>query len=116
MPDQYAFRPNDLTVGKSLDAATTGTGQAIAFNDCRSINWVIQGNGAVGAGAVVIESSNDPNYAGVWMQVVAPVTVVANAQVGGKADFPPGGFVRARVTTTVTGGTVTVWLNGLKNI
>jgi hypothetical protein len=41
------------------------------------------------------------------------VTVVASAEVGGSADFPPGGHVRARVTTNITGGTVNVYLNAL---
>src|SRR5262245_40357636 len=116
MPDQYSFRPNDLNQGVSLSAATTGTGQAFAFNDTRAVSWIIQGSAGVAAGAVVIESSNDPTYAGTWMQVVAPVTVVANTQLGGNATFVPGGFVRARVTTNITGGTVTVFLNGHKNI
>jgi hypothetical protein len=109
----YKFRPND-PAGRVLNAVTTGTSSAVPFNDCRSVNWVIDGSAGVASGAVVIESSNDPNYAGTWMVVAGPTTVVASAQLGAKADFVPGGFVRARVSTTIGGGTVTVWLNGLQ--
>src|SRR5262245_3220064 len=113
MPQQYKFRPND-PASKVLSGVTTGTSAAIAFNDCQSVNWIIEGSAGVGAGAVVIESSDDPSYSGTWIVVAGPTTVVASAKLGGKADFPQGGFVRARVSTTVTGGTVSVFLNGLQ--
>ncbi|HKQ90165.1 MAG TPA: hypothetical protein VJZ77_05755 [Blastocatellia bacterium] len=97
---------------KSLDAVTAGTGKAISFQDYDSVHWLIEGSAGVGAGAVVIESASSPTYAGTWKLIAGPTTVVASAQIGDKSDFPPGHFVRARVSTTVTGGTVTVYLNG----
>jgi hypothetical protein len=111
--DQLKFRPGDVS-GRVLNAVTTGTSQAIAFNDCRRVNWIVEGSAGVGAGAVTIETANDSAYGGTWAQVAAPITVVASAQLQGSADVPPGGWVRARVSTNVTGGTATVWLNGLQ--
>jgi hypothetical protein len=99
---------------KSLDAVTTGTGRAISFQDYNSVHWIIEGSAGVATGAVVIESATSQNFAGTWKLLAGPVTVVANAQLGDKFDFPPGAFVRARVSTDITGGTVTVYLNGLR--
>ena len=107
------FPPNDPN-SRSLIAATTGTGKAISYANYEKVQYLIVGSAGVGAGAVVIESAHDPNFAGTWKEVVAPVTVVANAAVGATVDAPPGGFLRARVTTTVTGGTVTVYLNAIQ--
>jgi hypothetical protein len=98
---------------KSLDTATTGNGRAFALNDCNAVQFLIVGSAGIAAGAVNLESAHDINYAGVWNQLVAPVTAVASAAVGGSFQGTPiGGFVRCRVTTTVTGGTVDVYING----
>jgi len=109
----WKYRPG-AQESKSLDAATTGAGKAISYANYEKVQYLIQGNGAVGAGAVQIETAHDPTFSGTWSPVGTPVTVVANAEVGATVDAPPGGFVRARVTTTVTGGTVTVYLNAIQ--
>lgn len=108
---QYKFRPND-PASIVLSAVTTGTSAAIPFNDCRFVNWLVEGTGTITAGTVIIESAHDPNYSGTWNQL-ASVTVTTNAVLGDGKEFPAGGFVRARVSATVTGGTTTVRLNGL---
>jgi hypothetical protein len=110
----WKYPPNDPN-SKSLDAITNGTGKAMPYSNYEKVQWLIVGNGAVSAGAVIIESANDLNYSGTWNQVVAPVTVTANAEQGSTIDAPPGGFLRARVTTTIVGGTVTVYLNAIRD-
>jgi hypothetical protein len=99
---------------KSLEAASTGTGVAKNFQDYSSIHWLIVTSAGVSAGVVTIESSHDPNFAGTWKQIAVSGALGASAAIGDKADFPPGHFVRARVSTNIVGGTVTVYLNGLR--
>ena len=100
-------------VQESLQSvATTGNGIALAlppsFRDHR-VN--IQGNGAVGAGAIQIETASVADYAGTWSPLGSPITVPADSQVD--VNFSGVfGAVRARISTTVTVGTVTVTYQG----
>jgi hypothetical protein len=111
----YKFSPGD-SASISLNLATTGTGIAIAFNDSRQVNWLVEGAGTIGSGTVVIESAHANDYSGTWNELD---TVDASTLSGGKLygnTFPhvPGGFVRARISSNIVGGgTVTVRLNGL---
>lgn len=99
------------------DAATTGNGESLSIP--RSILYhafYIRGNGTIGAGAVTLETADDPDYAGTWAALpsytdptlnVNPITVTSNAEkvytyIGSLAA------VRARITTTVTTTSVTV--------
>lgn len=113
----YKFRPSD-SASITLEDATTGTGRAIAFNDCRQVNWLVEGDGTISAGTVVIESAHASDYAGTWNELDS---IDASTLTGGKLygnTFPhvPGGFVRARISSDITGGgNVTVRLNGLQN-
>lgn len=92
------------------NGATTGNGQTADLKGgCREIAIYIVGSAGVGAGAVQLESSHDPAYTGTWAAHGSPVTVVASAalRVGVSGVI---GAVRARISTTVTGGTVSVYL------
>lgn len=110
-----------------LVAATTGSGTVVACPaSFRNHNFIVAGTGTISAGTVTIETSNDPNYAGTWAPLI-PVagttaspnptaTIVSGAEVlinyAGILNF-----VRARVSTTVTGagGSVTVTYEGAKS-
>ena len=110
MPQFLKYTPPGIKV---LSGATTGNSNVIALNDCIAAQFLIVGSAGIAAGAVNLESSHDANYAGTWNQLIAPITAVASAAVGGSFQGTPiGGFVRARVTTNVTGGTVDVYING----
>jgi|SRR5262245_1631421 len=112
------FSETDDTGGLSLNAATTGTGTAINFYDCRQVNWWVEGAGTISGGALVIESARRSTYSGTWHEIDA---ITASDLTGGKGyggtfPFVPGGYLRARITSNITGGgTVTVYLNGLQN-
>lgn len=101
----------------SLEDATTGTGAAKSFNDCRQVNWLIEGEGTINAGTVIVESAHAHDYAGTWNELD---TVNAADLTGGKLSgntypMPPGGFVRARIGVPIAGGgTITARLNGLQ--
>ena len=90
-------------------AATTGNGDVVAPSiSMTKHKIIIKGNTAVASGAVQLESSDDPDYAGVWAQIGGgPITIVDVAELG--IDFEgvyP--FIRARISTVVVGGTVTI--------
>lgn len=96
------------------DAQTTGNGLVIAIPpsyDYHSI--IIQGSSGVASGAVQLESAAAPDYAGTWAPVGGgPITVVADTEAA--IDFE-GTFIflRARISTDIVGGTVTVTYKGV---
>ena len=86
-------------------AGTTGSGTIVAPPPSfRNHTFLIKGSSGVGAGAIQIESSNDPADAGTWAPVGSgPITVVASSKL--LAQFSGiFSFLRARISTTVTGG------------
>lgn len=95
----------------SLSAATTGTGVVISVGNSVQVGWTVIWSAGVGAGEIVIEAADTSTYAGTWYELDRQPFGV-NATVMG--TYPgPIRFVRARVTTNVTGGTVTAQFNRL---
>jgi hypothetical protein len=90
-------------------AATTGNGTAKELKYAREIGVYIVGSAGVSAGAVQLEESHDPAYVGTWQAIGSPVTVAADTV---KSVKTTGAFiaVRARISTNIVGGTVTVHL------
>ena len=110
------FVPSTQSDAISLNAATTGTGTAISFHDCRQVDWLVVGAGTISGGTIVIECAAAADYAGTWFELdsITASSLTGGAATGGTYPDPPGGFVRARVSFNVTGGgSVTVYLNGL---
>ena len=110
----YKFSPGD-SASISLNAATTGTGTAIAFNDCRQVNWLLEGSGTISGGTVVIESAHARDYPGVWnpLDEIDMSTLSGGKLYGNTFPHVPGGFVRARISATIQGGgNGTIRLNG----
>lgn len=111
----FKFSPgNNASV--SLNAVTTGTGSVIAFNDCRQVNWLIIGSGTISSGIVVIESGYAQDQPGGWNELdsIDASTLNGGLSTGGTYPAPPGGFVRARISSDITGGgNISVRLNGL---
>ncbi len=108
------FRPGE-DAELSLSAATTGTGTEKAFNDCRQVAWDLIGAGTISGGTVKIESAPTSGYAGTWNELDS---FDATAVTGGATlhnNYPgPLAFVRARVSSNITGGgTISVRFNGL---
>lgn len=88
--------------------ATTGqaTVTALVPQQCREAAVYVEWGAGTGAGGVTVESAYATTYAGTW----APLAVVAWSAVS-KADLVQitgiHGAIRTRISTTVTGGTVT---------
>jgi hypothetical protein len=94
-------------------AATTGNGNIVSPPPSFIHHTItIKGLTAIAAGAVQIETADDDTYTGTWGQIGGgPITVVDVTEivVNFEGVFK---FIRARISTTVTGGTVTVTYNG----
>lgn len=98
------------------DAATaTGRGLAIAIpKSFRRHKFTIRGNGAVGAGAIQFESASAVDYAGTWNPLGGgPVTVLAASELEYEFEGVYSAL-QARISTTVTVGTVTVTYVGMQ--
>jgi hypothetical protein len=94
--------------------ATTGNGLVIAIpNTFHRHKISITTSAGISAGAVQIEASDNPSFAGTWAPVGGgPITLGANAHQS--IDFEGVfSFIRVRVSTNVVGGTVTVTYEGV---
>lgn len=112
----YKFRPNSPDSISLNGVTAVGAGSAIAFNDSRQVNWLVEGVGTIASGTVVIESAHAADYSGTWNELdsIDASTLTGNKLYGNTFPHVPGGFVRARVSVEIAGGgTVTVRLNGL---
>jgi len=102
----------------------TGNGDTIAIPPSfRNHTWIISAAANVNAGAITVETSNNPTDPNTWAVVIMansvanPLTVVAGADLmmehTGLLNF-----VRARISTTISGGAapgVTVTYEGAKS-
>ncbi len=109
---------------KQQDTQATGNGTVLAIPPSfRNHTWIVTAAAGVNAGAVTIETSNDPADAGTWAvvpmanSIANPITVVAGADLmmehTGLLNF-----IRARISTTISGGgapSVTVIYEGAKS-
>src|SRR5207249_487528 len=100
------------------NAAITGEGLTQFLPEPRTVTFRVTGNGSVSAGAVTIEccpsmtptqlpGSGSGAGSGTTWTSVTTITVPANATTEYRADSVVGS-VRARISTPITGGTVTV--------
>lgn len=109
------FRPYNAD-RYSQTAATTGTGTAISFHDCRQTSWEVQGTGVISAGTVKIETNDiAQDYSGTWHELDS---IDASTLTGGAVyhnTYPgPLGWVRSRISSNITGGgNVSTPLNGM---
>lgn len=110
------YRPG-ATDNVSLSAVTTGTGTAIALQDCRQVSWTVKGAGTVSGGIVKIESADTSDYSGTWNELDSldfSSAALTDKEYQGTYPGSVGGFFRARVSSNVTGGgTITASFNGL---
>src|SRR5437016_12078661 len=97
------------------NAATNGEGLTQFLLEPRTVRFSVTGNGSVSAGAVTIECGpgNAPmtptgsSSLGATWTALTTITVPANATTEYRANSVVGS-VRARISTPITGGTVTV--------
>ena len=91
------------------NAQTTGNGTAIPIpSSFRRHKFTIKGLPTISAGAIQLESADAVDYAGTWNPLGGgPITVVDASEI--EYNFEGiYGALRARISTTIVGGTVTV--------
>lgn len=95
------------------DAQTSGNGEVLAIpSTYTNHKFTIKGSAGVSAGAVQPEAADENDYSGTWAQIGGgPVTVVASTEliVSYQGNLK---FIRARISTAVVDGTVTVTYEG----
>ena len=90
----------------SLSAVTTGTGTAIDGLTVRNVVvMTVTGSSGVSAGAVQLQISNDKVN---WANEGSAVTVTASTTTNTVNTGVYARYARAKVSTTVVGGTATV--------
>jgi hypothetical protein len=89
-------------------AATSGNGEAVEVNGVRLVTAYIIGSAGVSAGAVQLEHAHSKDFTGTWAALGAATTVVANSVVAVSSAPTAIKAIRARISTPVTGGTVSV--------
>ena len=91
---------------KLQDAATTGAGNVLSIPvSFRNHVFQITAAAGVNAGAIQLEGAMDPADAGTWGLITAGTTAVvagADIMIQVNALLPPA--IRARITTTISGG------------
>lgn len=97
-----------------LNGVTTGTSDAVPINEFNRVGGSVAFASGVNAGAVVFETAPTKTYSGTWAEAftitfsgTAPNVLVDAASIAAN-------FIRARVTTTISGGgspSATVYLN-----
>ena len=95
--------------------ATTGNGENLFLRERRLVTFKIQGKGPISAGQITIESGPQTSAivpgSGSAGAVWTALTVIAVPSDSRTTDYVAGwisGTLRARISTPVTGGTVTV--------
>lgn len=97
-------------------SALNAVSDELTPNDLAGVNeltfYIVFGPGT-GAGAVQVESAHQKGYAGTWAAEGSPVAWSAASKVH-KVSISGASYVsRARISTLVTGGTVSVWAIGV---
>ena len=94
-----------------LSGATTGTSPAVAIGGYTAPAITITATAALSAGTLIVEESDDANYQGTWSQIEAidlPSLFTASGKAVRHYDVANYTFLRVRVGTTVSGGTISV--------
>lgn len=95
------------------DAKTTGNGNVIVIpSSITKHRLTIKGSTGVSAGTIQPESANASDYSGTWSQIGGgPITVVDDTELeyNWEGNYS---FIRSRISTDITDGTVTVTYTG----
>lgn len=99
----------------SLSAASVDEtlGTEMPMHGYDRAGWSVVTSAGVSSGVVEIEWAQTSGYSGTWANIDSITLAAASTQYGSSQDII-GGFVRARISTVVGGGTVTVVLKRAK--
>jgi hypothetical protein len=107
----------EITMYKLMDNASTDEtlSDEIEVLDADAITAVIEASSGVSAGVVIIEGSNVSGYAGTWLPLVSLTINAASKLFEGSISLANGDplvrYVRLRIETAISGGTIDAYLN-----
>jgi hypothetical protein len=107
----------EVTIYKLLnDSADVNTSStAVDVLDATAITLLVEAGASVSGGVVTLEGAATSDYSGTWASITtattnaASKTFIATTDMGDTASIPVP-YVRARVSTVVSGGTIDVYL------
>ena len=107
----------EVTIYKLLnDSADVNTSStAVDVLDATAITLLVEAGASVSGGVVTLEGAATSDYSGTWASITtattdaASKTFIATVDVGDTASIPMP-YVRARISTVISGGTIDVYL------
>lgn len=107
----------EVTIYKLLnDSSTVNTSStAVDVLDATAITLLVEAGASVSGGVVTLEGAATSDYSGTWASITtattdaASKTFIATVDVGDTASIPMP-YVRARISTVISGGTIDVYL------
>jgi len=107
----------EVTIYKLLNDSSTveTTSTAVDVLDATAITLLVEAGASVSGGVVTLEGAATSDYSGTWASITtattnaASKTFIATTDMGDTASIPVP-YVRARVSTVVSGGTIDVYL------
>ena len=96
--------------GGTVTGVTSGTSPAINRLGSEAISLYVRGSGTITGGTLLIEEADygddEPVYSGTWSQVTSITCsdVTGGAQKGVHLSLGSYGYLRARISSAVTGG------------
>jgi len=97
------------------DAQTTGDGTVMERRISDYFIFCVEWSAGTGAGVITLEEAGGnagAAYAGTWSSITTVTWAAASSQECVHLGSGAYGAIRARISTTVTGGTVTVYGRG----
>lgn len=107
----------EVTIYKLLnDSSTVNTSStAIDVLDATGITLLVEAGAGVSGGVVTLEGAATSDYSGTWASITTATTdaaskaFVATVDIGDTASIPVP-YVRTRISTVISGGTIDVYL------
>ena len=96
------------------DAQTTGDGDAIDRRGDTLFVFMVEWSASTSAGVITIEEASATDYAGTWSSIATVTWAVDDSTEAVHVGPIAGAALRARISTTVVGGTVTVKIRGTR--
>lgn len=95
------------------DGAATANSDEIKGIDAEAVVLIVVAGAGVSAGVVKLEGAHVSGYTGTWKELASLTINAANkvfSQGIGIVDELPMPYLRARISTAITGGTVDIYL------
>lgn len=98
------------------DGQAAATGTTIDVRDIKGIALIVESGAGVSGGVVTLEAAASSAYAGTWVELDTATTNAASTAFIANYDnlAAPVPYVRARISTGLTGGTCDVYVMLMK--